>query len=415
MPGSQVETRPFEFLQRAYDLDLTHLQWQSEVVDGLSALFPEAQARFGFVYELENGAIALPHAHHSPDGVPSSLVGDVIQELGANHQAETTRLFDTIQCSTLSQRLEELEANHVAQLFQENGIVDCAAICAGNASGMGFFFGAFLDTPTTLQASFRRRWLAVASHLAAIRRLHVTLSGSDPLEKAEMVFDPKQSKILDLRGSAQTPTTRERLRRAALNLDQLKLAKVSDDERLSRWQALVAGQWSLVDVFDSDGRRFVIALANSPEGQRFAGLSRKQAQIVWYLLQGHSQTFIGYELGLSQSTIAYHLQRARQVFRASDDSELIARIGTLLHGESSSAHLQDLEILVAADRPDSVPEDLPEALRETLTMILGGQSPKHIAMARGVSIKTAQNQIAELYRRFDVNSRHELVARLKSQ
>lgn len=55
-------TKPFEFLQRAYDLDLTHLQWQSEVVDGLSALFPKAQARFGFVYELENGDCASSRA-----------------------------------------------------------------------------------------------------------------------------------------------------------------------------------------------------------------------------------------------------------------------------------------------------------------------------------------------------------------
>ncbi|MEZ4458383.1 MAG: helix-turn-helix transcriptional regulator [bacterium] len=410
-----METKPLELLERAYDLDLSTQEWQVAMVDGLSALFPRAEGRFGFVYTFDEEGVELPHAHDSPDDVPAELVGGVIANVSSKHQRTAMRLFDTVQCSTLSKRLRELGDTQVAASFREAGVIDCAAICAGNATGAGFFFGAFLPESTNLGVAFQRRWMAVASHLAAVRRLHATLEGIDPLNHAEMVFDPALASVVNAKGPAKRTTSRERLRLAAINLDELRRANADEDKRLSRWSALINGRWSLVDVFDSDGRRFVVAIANAPEAQPIAALSKRQAQIVSLLLQGHTQTFIGYELGLTQSTVAYHLARVRRVFRAANDVDLLNRLATMLDGGVGTHRLGDSEIQVAVAESGLDANELPDALTHTLALLRQGSSAQEIATSRGVSVKTVRNQVAEIYRRFGVNSRVELLALLAAQ
>jgi hypothetical protein len=37
---------------------------------------------------------------------------------------------------------------------------------------------------------------------------------------------------------------------------------------LASWNALVAGRWSIVDAFDSDGRRLIVARASTSQPAR---------------------------------------------------------------------------------------------------------------------------------------------------
>jgi DNA-binding CsgD family transcriptional regulator len=68
-----------------------------------------------------------------------------------------------------------------------------------------------------------------------------------------------------------------------------------------------------VDHFDSDGRRYVLAHRNDarvPEDAR--GLTLRERQVLAHVALGQSNKVIAYELGLSKSTIAGHLARARK-------------------------------------------------------------------------------------------------------
>ena len=62
---------------------------------------------------------------------------------------------------------------------------------------------------------------------------------------------------------------------------------------------------------DSDGRRFILAHRNDPDAPDIRGLTLRERQVVAYVALGHANKVIAYELGLTISTVASHLARAR--------------------------------------------------------------------------------------------------------
>lgn len=60
-----------------------------------------------------------------------------------------------------------------------------------------------------------------------------------------------------------------------------------------------------------------------------------------------------------------------------------------------------------------VPPSLTKAEAAVAVLVLEGRSDAEIAAVRGVSKRTVANQIAAVFRKLDVRSRVELVARLQ--
>jgi len=58
--------------------------------------------------------------------------------------------------------------------------------------------------------------------------------------------------------------------------------------------------------------------------------------------------------------------------------------------------------------------NLTSSEREVLLALAGGQASRAIARLRGVSVRTVENQIANIYGKLGVRSRSELVALLSS-
>jgi DNA-binding NarL/FixJ family response regulator len=125
--------------------------------------------------------------------------------------------------------------------------------------------------------------------------------------------------------AAQTKETRETLRLAARAIDRArgKLRKHSAEEAIEAWQALTDGRWSLVDRFDADGRRYLIALPNAPHLRDPRGLSEREAQVAAYTALGHSTKYVGYELGLGANTVSFHLKNALKKLGLRDRAELV--------------------------------------------------------------------------------------------
>lgn len=124
-------------------------------------------------------------------------------------------------------------------------------------------------------------------------------------------------RVLHAEGGADEPTTLRRLRDRVVALDAARgrAAKTTSreattDELLEIWRGLVDGAWSLVDRFDTDGKRFVVVKKNDPDVAVPLPLSPREKQIVFLAAQGYPSSNIAYALGLAPATVSEHLARA---------------------------------------------------------------------------------------------------------
>lgn len=162
-------------------------------------------------------------------------------------------------------------------------------------------------------------WGRVAAHLAAAHRLR---SSEHPIEA---VVSPG-GRVLDATGPARDIVARDALRAAAISQDRVRSRRgrpQDADEATEQWRALVSGRWSLVDQFESDGRRFLVARVNERGSTRVAALTARETQVVELAALGHANKLIAYELGLSVATVARTLARAATKLGASTRVELI--------------------------------------------------------------------------------------------
>jgi DNA-binding CsgD family transcriptional regulator len=150
-------------------------------------------------------------------------------------------------------------------------------------------------------------WSRIATHITAGARLRRGLSAasSDDLsEGADAVLSPSGA-VSHAAVAAQSSSARESLRRAAKAIVRARRkARSNEDEALDLWQGLVAGRWSLLDRFDTDGRRFLVARKNDPDVTDPRALTLRERQVLAYSAMGHPLKLIAYALGITTSTIA---------------------------------------------------------------------------------------------------------------
>jgi DNA-binding CsgD family transcriptional regulator len=89
--------------------------------------------------------------------------------------------------------------------------------------------------------------------------------------------------------------------------------KVADqDETLEIWEALASGKWSLLDYFDNDGKRFVVAVKNAAPIDKRLELSTREREVSALAALGHRDKEIANALGLSIPAVTGALHRARK-------------------------------------------------------------------------------------------------------
>ncbi|MBI5481662.1 MAG: helix-turn-helix transcriptional regulator [Deltaproteobacteria bacterium] len=113
-------------------------------------------------------------------------------------------------------------------------------------------------------------------------------------------------------------------------MDRPVVGRGAPADGVAAWRALVAGRWSLVDHFDHDGRRFLVARRNDPRVRAPVALTLRERQVAGYACLGHSNKLIAYELGLSPTTIATHLERAARKLGVASRPELIRACAELV-------------------------------------------------------------------------------------
>jgi DNA-binding CsgD family transcriptional regulator len=94
--------------------------------------------------------------------------------------------------------------------------------------------------------------------------------------------------------------------------------------------AIHARPSSSVDHRDRDGKRFLLAVANTPREQGLLSLSARERQVLSRVALAHPRKLVAYELGLSPPTVSGHVKSAVRKLGVPNISEAMRLFGDAL-------------------------------------------------------------------------------------
>jgi len=168
-------------------------------------------------------------------------------------------------------------------------------------------------------------WERASAHLASALRLRRRLRRASTPPSA--IVNPASGRVEHADDATKHPSDLEHLREAAVRFDRARVrgAGHAPLEVTDHWRALVSGRWTLVDEFERDGRRYIVARPNRPAPAPLDRLSPRETEVVRAAAFGHSNKLIAYELGIAPSTVSSCLRRAIDKLGVRDQIELIRR------------------------------------------------------------------------------------------
>ena len=244
---------------------------------------------------------------------------------------------------TISERAKNYPGLLESYCHHIPGCHDCFGLTAMDLDGRAMLLLAPLRRETRIAPRHRATWSMVNAHLEAGYRLRrAATEGAADLDRpqhAEAVFDPNGFKLSHATGSAKTDDTGRALRQAAIRIDRSRgtLRRKDPAAALEAWTCLADGRWSMVDWFDTDGRRFVLALPNAPEVSDPRQLNPRERVVAAYVAQGDSVKMVGYRLGLSKSAASRAVRGLIKKLGVKTQAQLVAQLRALAASADASS------------------------------------------------------------------------------
>jgi DNA-binding CsgD family transcriptional regulator len=322
-------------LEAAYTLGGTEHDWLGRLLDAMRDHVASGLAGIGFFFDRRKNAY-LEDLEPVAQGLTpetSSLLTNALRASGAQIRSLSAHGPPV---ATASSVLGEQWTGLLPILrgaFSLANVSDVLTLRCEDPSGRGCALSVTIPSARPLRSGEHATWARVMAHVLAGLRLKRRPPGpAGPLEDdaTDAVLTPA-GRVEHAVGAARSRSARDRLALAGTNIERArgKVRRLDPSEALDLWLALVAGRWSLVDHFDSDGRRYLIARRNAPVVEAAEAscnlLPPRELQVVAYAALGHTNKLIAYELGLAASTVAVRLASAARKLRAASRLELIRR------------------------------------------------------------------------------------------
>ncbi|MBS2016399.1 MAG: hypothetical protein JST00_26175 [Deltaproteobacteria bacterium] len=385
--------------------------WMTRVCEAVHGCIGDGLGAVVHTYDLagppERWSISTPIVLGAPEEFGKLVAASFEVSRRSSPEVLVRCLHDVRPAATLSELtgvdLRELspQADSAARLVP---VADQICFNAANADGTGIAIAVNVGVRRRLPPAHRRRIEMLTAHVAAAARIAGAVERRaaavfDPSGKAAHVERQHESRLRTLR---EHVTTLERVRAASARRDP--------DDALRAWQALVAGEYTLLDRFESDGRRFVVAVSNAPTVRDPRGLTDREAVVAAWAARGHSDKLIAYELGIAPATVAVLLSRVLRKLRLRTRAEL----PTALRAPECVERVDvdgDTKLIVMSATPttaESILAKLTNEERDVARSVLRGLRNEEIALERKVSRKTVANQLTSIYRKLGVGGRVEL-------
>ncbi len=298
----------------AYQLDGSPGAWLRDVLRAARPVLGQGLGLCGYLYEInaerrlqftERAAVgAVPDGYlEGIETLAETLTSEQVSLSWAHHLALDTGSASFERCG-LNGNWDDFPLMESSRTV---GVRDHLVAKMVDANRVACLLLAPLADKQEVKRRDEVRWRRVMVHVMAGLRLR----GAPPRGDGDAVVAP-DGRLLHAEADARPESAREALRRAARIIDKVNSVRGCEDPdaALKAWRGLVNGRWSLVDRFDSDGRRFLIARRNQPTVPSPSALTHRERQVAAYAALGHTNKRIAYTLGLAPSTVSSHLRSA---------------------------------------------------------------------------------------------------------
>jgi DNA-binding CsgD family transcriptional regulator len=313
-------------IEAAYQLDGSDGHWLQSVADAVRPALDRGRGIVGYFFDASAQGLKL-------SGYVGSGAGPEEIELARNAHdipiwQSPALLKATYRSASTIRYASSMAQKNWRVLKMRTGLSGSADVLIFNVadpSNKGCVFGAPDTSPAASVLAHRGSWSRIGAHVAAGLRLRRRLRAvGDGATTPQAILSPAGA-VLHAEGAAKLRGAREVLRDAALAIERARgpMRRSDPAAAIELWRGMVDGRWSLVDRFDSDGRRFVVVHRNglSTGGPRC--LTDRERQIVSYVALAHPNKLIAYELGLSVSAVGTYLASALAKLGVASRVELV--------------------------------------------------------------------------------------------
>lgn len=402
----------------AYSLELDDEAWLKHLADTIGPLVDRGRGLVAFRWHLTSTGKVEPKEMTVTGGLPGD--SQMLRNLLGN--LDERRAYLAYGAPYIYRSLSEIAQDHpvindlsedsdMGRLARPREVSDFDMLRVDLAEGKGWMFSTLRTEPGGISEARRKLWEMVGVHIAAGARLRRSLERVN-LDQSAAVFDGTNGE-LDVRDDTLKDNRRRRRLLELIEARQHANSIANDDplEAMQLWQGLIDGRWSLLDIVDTDGRAFTVLRENPLEVRSRIALSERERQVAYLVGRGHHIKLVAYKLGVSPSTVRSQLRSALQKLNLSDRYGLCRLVATVSHAEETTS-VDSLGILALTDTPLRIPAELTEAEREVTRLVYEGHSNPEIAARRGTATRTVANQLQSIYRKLNIVSREELIARL---
>jgi len=305
-------------LEAVYALDLDDQSWMARALTATRELCGSEHTYLGYFYDASDVRAFNVWNVGSVDQPP-----EVAQ---AFRSAQLVVGPELLRATLLRQNIGSMRRTampHVAPLLAERERVGWGDIFTVNGldpSGLGCLF-----TIGTREREFSHSseestlYTRIAHHLASAFRCRRLLgiskmpnaSALEPNAAAIEAVVDVDGRLVHAEGEAAGKLARERIRSAAQAILALRSpGRKSEAAALDAWHPLVGARWTLVDRFEENGRRYVVARENQARAAGFELLTDRERQVVLQAALGFTNKEIAYALGISGSTVRVLMARA---------------------------------------------------------------------------------------------------------